>query len=76
MGWDDRSPAEICRALKDPARNGERTLPDIVTHMKEDPLVLWAWQPGKRRTPPPMTHPDFVASIEAWVARGAPCPDE
>jgi hypothetical protein len=76
MGWDDRSPAEICRSLKDPARNGERTLPDIVMHMKEDPLVLWAWQPGKRRAPPPMAHPEFVALVEDWVAHGAPCADE
>lgn len=43
-------------------------------HMRTDPLVLWAWNPGNGRTLPPIPHERFVRDLDAWVAAGGPCP--
>jgi len=40
--------------------------------MKADPLILWAWNPGTRTTPP-LSHEKFVNALEAWVHAGMPC---
>jgi hypothetical protein len=40
--------------------------------MKTDPLVLWAWAPG-RRALPPLSHEKFVEALEDWVKAGLPC---
>ena len=61
--------------MKDPARNGgHRTGEEVIEHMKMDPLVLWAWGPGKDRPVPPLSHEAFVAALEVWVRAGMPCP--
>jgi hypothetical protein len=74
MGWEGLTKAQICEASKDPARNGGLTLNDLIDHVKSDPLILWAWNPGSGRTTPVFTHEEFVHSLEAWVAAGGPCP--
>lgn len=74
MAWAMRSPAEICAQLKDPERNGGRTLTEVAEHVGHDPLVLWGWAPGPGRAPAPGTPEALMAAIEAWDAEGAPCP--
>lgn len=75
MLWEGRSKGQICEQMKDPSRNGGlRTGEELIEHMKTDPLVLWAWSPGGGRTTPPLSHRVFVASLEAWVRAGMPCP--
>lgn len=77
MGWEGLSKAQICAALKDPARNGGRnTLDKVIEHMKVDPLVKWAWDPGAGRTTPIISHDAFVADLESWAAAGGPCPTD
>jgi hypothetical protein len=71
---DGLAPGDACRALKDPAKNGKRTVGALVEHMRHDPLVLWAWAPGRARSVPPLGHAEFVAALEAWAKAGAPCP--
>lgn len=66
-------PHALCEALKDPARNGGRDLVALRTHL-DDPLVAWAWTPGKGRAAIPMSRADFLAAFEAWSSAGAPCP--
>ena len=39
MAWFDKSSAEICAQIKDPARNGERTLDEVARHVRDDALV-------------------------------------
>jgi hypothetical protein len=74
MLWEGRTPVQICEQMKDPARNGgRRTGEQVIEHMKSDPQVLWAWNPGTGRTPPPLSHDEFVQALEAWVAAGMPC---
>lgn len=75
MAWLGRTPGEICEQLKDPARNGGKTLEQIVEHSAHDELVGWGWKPGADREPAPGTQERFGALMEAWRASGAACPE-
>lgn len=75
MAWEGSSLGAICRQLKDPERNGDRTLAEIATHMKEDPLVGWGWDPGVGREPVPGDQETFGQLVQAWIDTGAACPD-
>jgi hypothetical protein len=74
MAWQRRSLAQICGQVKNPARNGGHSLPEIVEHMTRDSLVGWAWNPGAGREPAPGTQAAFGALIKAWADSGAACP--
>lgn len=74
MAWEGKTLGEICRQIKDPARNGGRSLQDLVHHIGTDSLVGWAWAPGGGRTPAPGTQEEAGALAEAWVRTGAACP--
>ena len=74
MAWADKSLGEICEQIKDPKRNGGKSLDEIVHHMGEDSLVGWGWHPGVGRAPVPGTQQEFGALIKAWVEAGADCP--
>jgi hypothetical protein len=74
MAWQDKTLPEICAQIKDPARNGGRTLQQLLTHMATDTLVGWAWAPGVGRQPAPGTQQELGALIKAWIETGASCP--
>ena len=84
MRWQDTSrkilsSTEVCRAITDRSKNHDLDGPGLVKHHEEEPLVRWAFQPGRRidgtaRTLPPLTHEQFVAATHRWVDAGAPCP--
>jgi hypothetical protein len=74
MAWEGKSLGEICMQIKDPARNGGRSVADIVTHIGTDTLVGWAWAPGFGRAPAPGTQKQAGALAEAWAKSGAVCP--
>lgn len=76
MAWQGKSLAQICAQIKDPARNGDKTLGQIVEHAAKDPLVGWGWAPGADREPAPGTQEAFGALVDAWVRSGAECPKE
>lgn len=69
-----RSPRALCEQLKDPARNGNATLPALLSHVSSDPLVLWGWAPGAGRKPVAVPHSQFVAAFKRWSDAGGPCP--
>ena len=75
MGWEGKTLAQICEQIKDPARNGGRSLEDIVHHVGGDDLVGWAWAPGGDRAPAPGTQAQAGALLDAWVKTGAVCPN-
>src|SRR4029077_11075754 len=54
-----KSLREICEQIKDPNRNGWRSLAELHRNSANDPLVGWAWHPGGDREPAPGTHSDF-----------------
>jgi hypothetical protein len=74
MAWQNKTPGEICTQIKDPARNGGRSLQQILTHVADDSLVGWAWAPGGGREPAPGTQKELGALIQAWLNTGAVCP--
>lgn len=75
MAWQGLTIGGICQQVKDPTRNGGRSLQDIVHHLIQDHLVAWAWHPGDGRTPAPGSQAEFGALIAAWVETGAECPE-
>jgi hypothetical protein len=74
MAWVGKSLGEICQQIKDPARNGGKSMEELIHHMSEDSLVGWGWHPGVGREPAPGTQKEFGALIKAWVDTGAACP--
>ena len=84
MQWQDvndrpLSSAAVCRAVTDRSKNEHMDGPALLKHHAEADLVLWAWNPGRRpdgtmRTPPPISHQEFVAATRTWVEAGTPCP--
>ena len=74
MAWEGKSLGEICRQIKDPARNGGRDLKLLHEHMAEDDLVGWGWDPGAGRQPAPGNQKIFGDLIQAWIDTGAECP--
>ena len=74
MAWEGFTLGEICEQVKDPERNGRRTLEEIVEHMSEDELVGWGWAPGAGREPVPGSQEVFGELIASWVESGAVCP--
>ena len=84
MKWqslDDRilPSAAVCRAVTDRSKNHNLDGPGLLKHHEEEPLVLWAFSPGRRsdgtpRSVPPLTHAEFVGATRTWVEAGMPCP--
>jgi hypothetical protein len=74
MAWAGKSLGEICQQIKDPKRNGGKTMKELVHHMAEDSLVGWGWNPGAGREPAPGTQKEFGALVAAWAESGAVCP--
>jgi hypothetical protein len=73
--FEGRSSAELCRQLKDPERNGHKSLEELFAHVDHDPLVLWGWSPGEGRTPVKVSHLELVAAMRAWIDGGCECPE-
>ena len=76
LAWVGKSAAYICAQMKDPKRNGGKSLAQIVEHNAHDELVGWGWSPGADREPVPGTQAQFGALVAAWVETGAECPTE
>jgi hypothetical protein len=75
MGWEGKTVGEICAQIKDPKRNGNRSLDEIVHHVGTDHLVGWAWAPGAGRQSAPGTQAQTGALLAEWVKSGAVCPN-
>lgn len=69
------TPGELAAQLKDPARNGGKTLEQVLHHVEKDGLVLGCWNPGEGRAPPPVAHAEFARRFREWVETGAAVPD-
>jgi len=74
MAWEGKTIPQICEQIKDPKRNGNRSVKDLIEHIGDDTLVGWAWHPGYGRTPAPGTQKQAKALVEAWANTGAACP--
>lgn len=75
MAWISLTPPALCEIIKDKDENGGRDFPALITHVSEDSLVLWGWNPGGDRAPVSVPHADFVVKFKEWAAAGGPCPE-
>ena len=76
MEWWQKSSGFICNQIKDPTRNGDRSVQDIVDHILKDELVHWGWDPGPGREPAPYSPEELAGFLQIWIDAGAPCPLE
>ena len=81
MAWQGLTRVEIARSMLDRARNGNRSLEEVVHHLTEHELVLWAWEPGVNahgipRETPPVPKEEYIEAVKEWAAAGAPIPNE
>jgi hypothetical protein len=74
MVFERRTPRELAEQLKDPRRNGGKTLAQLLKHVEEDGLVTGCWNPGDGRTKPPVSHSDFAKAMREWIDSGAEIP--
>lgn len=74
MIFEKMSARKLCEQLKNPKKNGGRNLKEVADHL-DTPLVRWAWNPGGKRTTPPISYEAFVKSFETWRDSGAACPE-
>jgi hypothetical protein len=74
MAWQGKSVGQICEQIKDPQRNGGRTLELVYEHLAKDDLVAWGWKPGVGREPAPGSQQILGELIRAWIDSGAECP--
>ncbi len=74
MAWWDKSAEEICLQIKDPERNGGRTVEQVTEHIVQDALVQWGWAPGPGREAAPYSAAELAHFLSVWNDVGAPCP--
>lgn len=80
MAWENLSQGELCRAMLDKAKNGNKDVIATVDHLTHDELVAWGWMPGidangKAREPVPIPKTEFNRIVHAWATLGAKCPE-
>jgi hypothetical protein len=73
--WQGLTTNQICQAVKDQKTNGNFSPERLVEHAATDHFILWAWNPGPGRLPPPLSHEVFVQRIKEWASAGLPCPE-
>lgn len=74
MIFQGKTATQICEQMKDPKQNHGKSLAQLMEHAASDPIVLWGWAPGGKRTLPPLSHEAFTAAFRAWVDSGGACP--
>jgi len=81
MKWEGLSRVEIAQSMLDPVRNGGRSHHDVMEHLTEHELVLWAWEPGidaagNERERPPVPKDEYIKAVKEWFEAGAAIPAE
>ncbi|MBW1294455.1 hypothetical protein [Aquimarina litoralis] len=79
MMWEGLSRKEIAESMLDPERNGGRNHEELMHHLTEHALVLWAWEPGVRadgtpRKLPPVPLDEYIKAVKEWFEDGAIIP--
>lgn len=71
LSFANKSAAQICRQIKDPAQNGGRSLEELRDHVRTDHIIKWTWNPGPGRTKSPGTWEsvafDGNSAFQRWV---------
>ena len=77
MAWVGKTPRQICEQIKDPKRNGGKSLAQIVEHNAHDKaLVAWGWSRAATASPRPVRRSSSARSSPRGWRPGAECPSE
>ena len=81
MRWEGLSRVEIAKSMLDPKRNGNRNHEQVMHHLTEHELVLWAWEPGvdangNERESPPVPKDEYIKAVKSWFENGAVIPSK
>jgi len=71
--WFGKSSDEICNQLRDPDRNGGRTMVELAEHLNHDLILHWAWNPGGGREAAPYSLQEHIDDLLVWGVAGFPC---
>jgi hypothetical protein len=74
--WFGKSSVEVCNQLRDPERNGNRSLLELAEHLDHDLILHWAWSPGGGREPAPYSLQEHVDDLLVWGVAGFPCEND
>ncbi len=74
--WFGKSSDEICNQLRDPDRNGGRTMLELAEHLNHDLILHWAWNPGGGREPAPYSLQEHIDDLLIWGVAGFPCAND
>ncbi len=80
MRWEGLSRTEIAKSMLNRANNGNRTHEEVMHHLTEHALVLWAWTPGVNangtpREKPPVPKEEYIKAVKQWFKNGAVIPE-
>ena len=80
FAWEGKTNKQIAEQMMDSRSNGGRSHADIMHHLTEDALVLWAFEPGvdaegNEREKPPVSKEDYIDAVKNWIAAGAVIPE-
>ena len=81
MKWEGLTRAEIAKSMLNPENNGGRNHDELMHHLTEHALVLWAWKPGVRadgtpREAPPVPLEEYQEAVREWIENGAIVPED
>jgi cytochrome c5 len=74
MVFEGKTPRQLAMQFKDLNATGFKNFKkDMMHHVETEALVLHSWT---YRTPPPLSHAEFVAKVKEWIDKGAAIPDK
>ncbi|MFY0674047.1 MAG: hypothetical protein JXQ87_11605 [Bacteroidia bacterium] len=74
MKWEGLNKYEIAASILDTNRNGGKNHAELIEHLTEHELVLWAWNPGLDREPAPVNLEEYKEAVHLWFKNGAIIP--
>lgn len=75
MVFQGRTSHQLAKQLVDLKQNGGKNRTKLLEHA-DDGLVLAGWNPGERRTLPPLSHAEFKKAWTTWIKTGAYAPSD
>ncbi|CAM1364700.1 hypothetical protein [Tenacibaculum xiamenense] len=81
MHWEGLSRVEIAKSMLNRENNGNRSHEEVMHHLTEHALVLWAWTPGVNangipREQPPVPKDEYIKAVKKWFKNGAIIPEK
>lgn len=81
MKWEGLTKYEIAKSMLDTTTNGGRSHEDLIHHLTEHELVLWAWKPGttpsgEEREAVPIPFDEYKEAVNFWFKNGAVIPEK